>query len=234
MKRYTTTGMGTDQGKIGNINGLAILADAVEKEIAEVGVTTFRAPYTPVTFGAMAGRDTGPLLADPLRKTPMDAWHERAGATFELVGQWRRPFYYPKAGEGKWDAVNREINAVRSAVGILDATTLGKIDIQGPDATKLLNWVYTNNWDGLKVGRCRYGLMCGGDGTVFDDGVTARLGEHHYLMHTTTGNAAAFSAGLKNGCRPSGRTCGSIALPRPNNMRPSILPGRTPGRCLHH
>ena len=190
MKRYTTTGMGTDQGKIGNINGLAILADAVEKEIAEVGVTTFRAPYTPVTFGTLAGRDTGPLLADPLRKTPMDAWHERAGAAFELVSQWRRPFYYPKAGEGKWDAVNREINAVRSAVGILDATTLGKIDIQGPDATKLLNWVYTNNWDGLKVGRCRYGLMCGEDGMVFDDGVTARLGEHHYLMHTTTGNAA--------------------------------------------
>jgi len=190
MKRYTTTGMGTDQGKIGNINGLAILSKAVEKEIAEVGVTTFRPPYTPVTFGAMAGRDVGPIMADPLRKTPMDAWHERAGASFELVSQWRRPFYYPKSGEGKWDAVNREIEAVRNTVGILDATTLGKIDIQGPDAVKLLNWVYTNNWDGLKVGHCRYGLMCGEDGMVFDDGVTARLGENHYLMHTTTGNAA--------------------------------------------
>jgi len=190
MKRYTTTGMGTDQGKIGNINGLAILAQAVEKEVAEVGVTTFRSPYTPVTFGAMAGRDIGPILADPLRKTPMDAWHERAGAAFELVGQWRRPFYYPKPGERKWDAVHREIHAVRNAVGILDATTLGKIDIQGPDAAKLLNWVYTSKWDLLKVGRCRYGLMCGEDGMIFDDGVTARLGENHYLMHTTTGNAA--------------------------------------------
>ena len=190
MKRYTTTGMGTDQGKIGNINGLAILSQAIQKEVAEVGVTTFRAPYTPVTFGAMAGRDIGPVLADPLRKTPMDSWHARAGAQFELVGQWRRPFYYPKAGEGKWDAVHREIRAVRSTVGILDATTLGKIDIQGADAARLLNWVYTNNWDGLKAGHCRYGLMCGEDGMVFDDGVTARLGEHHYLMHTTTGNAA--------------------------------------------
>jgi sarcosine oxidase subunit alpha len=190
MKRYTTTGMGTDQGKIGNINGLAILAHAVEKEVAEVGVTTFRSPYTPVTFGAMAGRDVGKILADPLRKTPMDAWHERAGAEFELVSQWRRPFYYPKSGEGKWDAVHREIHAVRNAVGILDATTLGKIDIQGPDAATLLNWVYTNNWDLLKVGRCRYGLMCGEDGMIFDDGVTARLGENHYLMHTTTSNAA--------------------------------------------
>tara|TARA_Y100001934_G_scaffold257767_1_gene327254 strand:- start:12734 stop:15739 length:3006 start_codon:yes stop_codon:yes gene_type:complete len=190
MKRYTTTGMGTDQGKIGNINGIAILSKAIEKEITEVGVTTFRAPYTPVTFGAMAGRDVGPIMADPLRKTPMDAWHERAGATFELVSQWRRPFYYPKPDEDKWDAVNREIDAVRNTVGILDATTLGKIDIQGPDAVKLLNWVYTNNWDALEVGHCRYGLMCGEDGMVFDDGVTARLGENHYLMHTTTGNAA--------------------------------------------
>jgi len=190
MKRYTTTGMGTDQGKIGSINGLAILAQAVEKEVVEVGVTTFRSPYTPVTFGAIAGSNIGPILADPLRKTPMDAGHERAGATFELVGQWRRPFYYPKSGEEKWSAVHREIHAVRNAVGILDATTLGKIDIQGPDAAKLLNWVYTNKWDLLKVGRCRYGLMCGEDGMIFDDGVTARLGENHYLMHTTTGNAA--------------------------------------------
>ncbi|MEC7646909.1 MAG: sarcosine oxidase subunit alpha family protein [Pseudomonadota bacterium] len=197
MKRYTTTGMGTDQGKVGNINGLAILSKAVEKEITDVGVTTFRPPYTPVTFGAMAGRDVGPIMADPLRKTPMDAWHERAGATFELVSQWRRPFYYPKSGEGKWDAVNREIAAVRNTVGILDATTLGKIDIQGPDAVKLLNWVYTNNWDSLKVGHCRYGLMCGEDGMVFDDGVTARLGENHYLMHTTTGNAAHVLAWLE-------------------------------------
>ena len=104
-------GMGTDQGKTGNVNGLAILSKAIEKDITEVGVTTFRPPYTPVTFGAMAGRDIGIALADPLRKTPLDVWHERTGAEFELVSQWRRPFYYPKADEEKWDAVNREIKA---------------------------------------------------------------------------------------------------------------------------
>jgi len=190
MKRYTTAGMGTDQGKTGNVNALALLARARGCEIEEVGVTTFRPPYTPITFGALAGRDLGPILADPLRKTPIDAWHELAGAEFELVGQWRRPFYYPKSGEGKWDAVHREIRGVRESVGILDATTLGKIEIEGPDAATLLNWVYTNNWESLKPGRCRYGLMCGEDGMVFDDGVTACLADDRYLMHTTTGNAA--------------------------------------------
>ena len=189
LKRYTTTGMGTDQGKTGNLNALAILADIVGRPLPEVGFTTFRPPYTPVTFGALAGRDFGDLF-DPLRKTPMDTWHEQAGAVFENVGQWRRAFYYPRPGEDKWDAVNREISASRESVGILDASTLGKIDIQGEDATRLLNWVYTNDWDSLAMGHCRYGLMCGEDGMVFDDGVTARLGEHHYLMHTTTGGAA--------------------------------------------
>ena len=189
VKRYTTVGMGTDQGKTANVNGLAILADALGKTVPEVGFTTYRPPYTPVSFGALAGRDTGPLM-DPVRCTAMHEWHEAHGAVFEPVGQWHRPWWYPRQGEDKHAAVARECRAVRDAVGILDASTLGKIDIKGPDATTLLDMVYTNAFSTLKVGRVRYGLMCGDDGMVFDDGTTARLGESHYLMTTTTGNAA--------------------------------------------
>ncbi|MFO0996816.1 MAG: sarcosine oxidase subunit alpha family protein [Alphaproteobacteria bacterium] len=188
-KRYTTLGMGPDQGKTGNVAGLAILARAVGKEIAEVGTTTFRPPYTPITFGLLAGRDIGEL-SDPARTTPIHEWHVLAGAVFEPVGQWLRARYYPRGPEDMDAAVRRECQAVRNTVGIMDASTLGKIDIQGPDATKLLNWVYTNAWDNLAVGRARYGLMLGEDGMVFDDGVTTRLGEHHYVMSTTTGGAA--------------------------------------------
>ena len=189
VKRYTTVGMGTDQGKTANVNGLAILADALGKTVPEVGTTTYRPPYTPVTFGALAGRDRGTLM-DPMRRTAMHEWHEAEGAVFEPVGQWHRPWWYPKPGEDKHAAVARECRAVRDAVGILDASTLGKIDIKGPDAATLLDMVYTNAFSTLKVGRVRYGLMCGDDGMVFDDGTTARLGEQHYLMTTTTGNAA--------------------------------------------
>jgi sarcosine oxidase subunit alpha len=196
VKRYTTAGMGTDQGKTSNVNALAILAQATGRSIPEVGTTTYRAPYTPVTFGALAGRDTGAQL-DPVRRTAMHTWHEQNGALFELVGQWHRPWWYPKAGEDKHTAVARECTAVREAVGILDASTLGKIDIQGPDAAELLNRVYTNAWSKLAVGRVRYGLMCGEDGMVFDDGTTSRLGENHYLMTTTTGNAARVLAWLE-------------------------------------
>ena len=189
VKRYTTVGMGTDQGKTANVNGLAILADALGKKVPEVGTTTYRPPYTPVTFGALAGRDTGALM-DPVRRTAMHEWHEAEGAVFEPVGQWHRPWWYSKPGEDKHAAVARECRAVREAVGILDASTLGKIDIKGPDTTTLLDMVYTNAFSTLKLGRVRYGLMCGEDGMVFDDGTTARLGENHYLMTTTTGNAA--------------------------------------------
>ena len=189
VKRYTTIGMGTDQGKTANVNGLAILAAALGKSVPESGTTTYRPPYTPVTFGALAGRDRG-LLMDPVRRTAMHEWHEAEGAVFEPVGQWQRPWWYPRAGEDKHAAVARECRAVREAVGLLDASTLGKIDIRGPDATTLLDMVYTNTFSTLKLGRVRYGLMCGDDGMVFDDGTTARLGEHHYLMTTTTGNAA--------------------------------------------
>ncbi len=189
LKRYTTMGMGTDQGKTSNVNALAILAGTLGVELAEVGTTTFRPPYTPVTIGAFAGDDRGDLL-DPVRRTPLHSWHESVGAPFENVGQWRRAWYYPKPGEGLHEAVNREAKAVRDRVGIVDASTLGKIDIEGPDAVELLNWVYTNAWNKLEVGRSRYGLMLGEDGMVMDDGVTTRLGPHHYLMTTTTGNAA--------------------------------------------
>jgi sarcosine oxidase subunit alpha len=195
-KRYTTLGMGPDQGKTGGIVGAAILARALGGELAETGTTTFRPPYTPVAFGALAGRDVG-ALADPERHTPMHHWHRRADAVFEDVGQWKRPFYYPRDGETKAEAVDRECLAVRRAIGLMDATTLGKIEIGGRDAVTLLNRIYTNAWSKLAVGRCRYGLMCGEDGMVMDDGVTARLDEQRFLMTTTTGNAARVLAWLE-------------------------------------
>ena len=196
LKRYTTLGMGTDQGKTGNVPGLAILAETLGLSIPEVGTTTFRPPYEPVAFGAIAGRDVGPL-ADPVRRTPMHRWHEEAGAVFEDVGQWKRPFYYPQDGETKEEAVARECLAVRDAAGILDASTLGKILVCGPDAREFLNRIYTNAWDRLEPGRCRYGLMLGEDGMVLDDGVTACLSENRFLMTTTTGNAARVLAWLE-------------------------------------
>lgn len=189
VKRYTALGFGTDQGKLGNINGMGILAQALGQDIPSTGTTTFRPNYTPVSFGAIAGPDLGDLF-DPIRKTAIHQWHEQHGALFENVGQWKRPWYYPKAGETIHDAVNRECVATRKSVGIMDASTLGKIDIQGPDAAIFLNWVYTNAWAKLGVGRCRYGLMLDENGMVMDDGVTVRLAENHFVMTTTTGGAA--------------------------------------------
>lgn len=189
MKRYTLSGFGTDQGKTGNINALAILSDTLGSTIPQTGTTTFRPPYTPVSFGAMAGRDVG-MMNDPVRTTPMHDWHVANGAVFENVGQWKRPWYYPHEGEDMQRAVDRECLAVRRGVGIVDASTLGKIDIQGPDAAEFLNRIYTNSRSKLEVGRVRYGLMCHEDGMVFDDGTTARLGENRFLMTTTSGGAS--------------------------------------------
>ncbi|MBT7248132.1 MAG: sarcosine oxidase subunit alpha family protein [Rhodospirillaceae bacterium] len=190
-KRYTTLGMAPDQGKTGNIPGMAILGQALGVDnVGDVGTTTFRPPFTPVTLGALAGRDIGPLM-DPVRMTPIHHWHELAGCKWEDVGQWKRPWYYPKSGETMQGAVNRECLVVRNAVGIMDASTLGKIDIQGPDAAEFLNRIYTNAWLKLKPGSCRYGLMLGEDGMIMDDGVTTRLADDHFLMTTTTGNAAS-------------------------------------------
>ena len=191
VKRYTALGFGTDQGKLGNINGLAVLARSLDQTLGDTGTTTFRPNYTPVSFGAVAGRSLGAQLFDPVRKTAIHSWHVRRGAEFEDVGQWKRPWFYPQNGESMSDAVNRECLATRQGVGVLDASTLGKIDIQGPDAAEFLNRLYTNNWSKLEPGRCRYGLMLGEDGMVMDDGVTTCLAPGHYLMTTTTGGAAA-------------------------------------------
>ena len=190
VKRYTALGFGTDQGKLSNVNGVAIAAKALNQSIEETGTTMFRPNYTPASFGVMAGRDVGGLF-EPKRYTAMQPWHELNGAKFEDVGQWRRPWYFPKDDETLDQAVKRECLAVRQGVGILDASTLGKIDIQGRDARRFLNRIYTNAWLKLPVGKCRYGIMCGEDGMVMDDGVTACLGDQHFLMTTTTGGAAA-------------------------------------------
>ncbi|GGB42400.1 sarcosine oxidase subunit alpha [Oceanisphaera marina] len=189
IKRYTAMGFGTDQGKLGNINGMAIAARAMNKSIAETGTTVFRPNYTPVTFGAFAGRNAHHLF-DPARFTAMHDWHVQQGAEFEDVGQWKRPWFFPKSGEDMHQAVNRECVAVRNSVGILDASTLGKIDIQGADAREFLARIYTNAWAKLTPGNCRYGLMCKEDGMVFDDGVTACINDNHFVMTTTTGGAA--------------------------------------------
>jgi sarcosine oxidase subunit alpha len=171
VKRYTTNGMATDQGKMSNINALGILSDQLGKPIPEVGTTTFRYPYTPTTFGAIAGRDIKGLF-DTQRLTRMDAWHRAHGAEYEHVGQWMRAWYYPQSGETMEDAVNREVKKTRTHAGILDASTLGKIDIRGKDAAEFLDRLYTNMFSTLKIGRCRYGLMLKDDGMVMDDGVT--------------------------------------------------------------
>ncbi|MYA36045.1 MAG: sarcosine oxidase subunit alpha family protein [Gammaproteobacteria bacterium] len=189
VKRYTALGFGTDQGKLGNINGMAVLADALGKPVSEVGTTTFRPVYTPVRFGAVAGESVGGLY-DPVRKTVLHDWHEAAGAPMEVVGQWHRPWYFPRDGEDLHAAVARECLAVRNSVGAMDASTLGKIDARGPDVVEFLERIYTHNVGRMKLGRCAYGIMLGEDGMVMDDGVMARLGENHFYLTTTTGGAA--------------------------------------------
>jgi len=196
LKRYTTLGMGTDQGKTSNIAGLAILAALIDAQIPEVGTTTFRPPYTPVTMGAIAGSEVGANF-DPMRRSPMDAWHEQAGARFVNAGLWRRPMLYPRSGESDLDATNREVLAVRRGVGIVDITTLGKIDVQGRDAADFLERVYVNRWRNLAVGRARYGLMLREDGMIFDDGTTTRIAEQRFHMTTTTANAGRVMSHLE-------------------------------------
>ena len=197
VKRYTTNGMATDQGKTSNVNALGIISELTGQDISNLGTTTFRLPYTPVTFGAMAGRYVKEFF-DIERTTPMHEWHLANDALFEDVGQWKRAWYYPKNNETLDEAVNREVKATRDSIGILDASTLGKIDIKGRDVSEFLNRVYTNAWSKLEIGKCRYGIMLGDDGMVIDDGVTTRLGEHHYLMTTTTGNAASVMGKLED------------------------------------
>jgi sarcosine oxidase, subunit alpha len=190
LKRYTTLGMGTDQGKTGNLAGLALLAAATGQSLAATAPTTFRPPYAPVSYGLLAGRERG-LLADPVRLTPMHDWHVMAGAVFEDVWQWKRARYYPRPGEDMAGAVRRECLRARDGVALLDASTLGKIEVAGPDAARFLDRIYINRWESLAVGACRYGVMCHEDGMVFDDGVGTRLAEDRFLVMTTTGNAGA-------------------------------------------
>ena len=189
VKRYTTTGMGTDQGKLSNMHALGIIADTTGTNMGDLGTTTFRPPFTPLTFGSIVGRNVGEFF-DHTRKTAIHDWHVENNAKFENVGQWKRAWYFPKNNETMFQAVQRESKAARDGAGILDASTLGKIDIQGTDASEFLNRVYTNAWSKLAIGKCRYGLMLNEDGMVYDDGVTTRLGENHYIMTTTTGGAA--------------------------------------------
>ncbi|HVY18703.1 MAG TPA: sarcosine oxidase subunit alpha family protein [Bauldia sp.] len=188
VKRYTTTGMATDQGKTSNMNALAIVADDLHKSIPEVGLTTFRTPYTPVTFGTLAGHSRGALF-DPVRRTPIDGWAQENGAVFEDVGLWKRARYFPREGEDMHAAVARECRMVRGGMGIFDASTLGKIEVVGPDAAEFMNRLYINAWTKLEPGRCRYGVMLTEAGFIMDDGVVARIAPDRFHVTTTTGGA---------------------------------------------
>ncbi|MCV9993179.1 sarcosine oxidase subunit alpha family protein [Paeniglutamicibacter sp. ZC-3] len=190
VKRYTSISTANDQGKTSGVNAIGVIAAALgTNDVAGIGTTAFRAPYTPVAFAALAGRERGELF-DPARLTSIHPWHVARGALFEDVGQWKRPWYYPLAGEDMDTAVYRESKAVRDSVGFMDASTLGKIEIRGKDAGEFLNRMYTNAFKKLKPGLARYGLMCKADGMIFDDGVTLRLDEDRFFMTTTTGGAA--------------------------------------------
>ena len=189
LKRYTTLGMGTDQGRTSNVPGLALLAGVQGRDIPAVGTTTFRPPFAPVSAGTLAGRENGPHHP-PIRRTPLHHCHEEANAHFVNAGLWKRPAWYPRAGESMWDAIFREARAVRHGVGIVDVSTLGKLDLQGPDVGAFLDRVYVNRFDDLAVGRCRYGVMLREDGMVLDDGTTSRIAADHFVMTTTTARAA--------------------------------------------
>ena len=188
VKRYTTTGMATDQGKTSNMAALGLLSETLSRPIPQVGTTTFRPPYTPVSFGALAGSAKGELF-DPIRQSPIHDWAHEHGAQFENVALWRRAWYFPRPGEDMHAAVVRECKAVRSAVGMFDASTLGKIEVVGPDAAEFMNRMYINAWTKLESGKCRYGVMLKEDGFIFDDGVVARLAPDRFHVTTTTGGA---------------------------------------------
>ena len=189
VKRYTTNGMATDQGKLSNMHGLAIAAKLLNKPIPQVGLTTFRAPYTPTTFGSFIGHTRGALF-DPTRKTPIHEWAVENGAEFEPVSLWNRAWYFPKSGETMHEAVDRECQTVRKVAGVFDASTLGKIEVVGPDAAAFMNIMYTNGWDKLRPGRAKYGIMCRDDGFIYDDGVVGKLSDTRFHVTTTTGGAA--------------------------------------------
>ncbi|PJE27479.1 sarcosine oxidase subunit alpha [Pseudooceanicola antarcticus] len=189
LKRWTTLGMATDQGKTSNVTALAVMAELTGRSIPETGTTIFRPPYTPVSLAVLGGGDTGKDFR-PTRLTPTHHWAKAQGAVFTEVGQWMRAQYYPQPGETHWrQSADREAMAVRSAVGLCDVTTLGKVDVQGPDAAEFLNRIYCNMMGTVKVGKARYGLMLREDGFAYDDGTCARMGEEHFVVTTTTANA---------------------------------------------
>ena len=196
LKRYTTLGMANDQGKIGNIIGIALMAKLLNKEIPEVGTTTFRPPYTPVSIGALAGRNIGNHFR-PLRRSPLHEWNLNQGAIMIEAGLWQRPWYFPEENETISDAYIREAKITRESIGICDVTSLGKIAIQGPDSTEFLNRIYTNPFSKLQIGKARYGIMLRDDGLVMDDGTTWRLSENEYFMTTSTTQAARVMAWLE-------------------------------------
>ncbi|WAC28962.1 sarcosine oxidase subunit alpha [Ancylobacter sp. SL191] len=197
VKRYTTTGMATDQGKTSNMNALGIVSEALGTPVPQIGLTTFRPPFTPTTFGIFAGEARGDLF-DPVRKTPIHDWAAEHGAAFEDVGLWKRAWYFPKAGEDIHAAVARECKAVRASVGMFDASTLGKIEIVGPDAAEFMNRMYTNAWAKLEPGRLRYGVMLREDGFVMDDGVVGRMAPDRFHVTTTTGGAPRVLAHMED------------------------------------
>jgi len=197
VKRYTTTGMATDQGKTSNLNALAVVSSALDRPIPQIGLTTFRMPYTPVSFGSFAGPARGALF-DPVRTTPMHGWARAQGAVFEDVGLWKRARYFPRGAEDMHTAVARECGAVRSACGLFDASTLGKVEVVGPDAVTFMNRLYVNAWDSLAVGRARYGVLLRDDGFVYDDGVVARVAPDRFHVTTTTGGAARVLAMMED------------------------------------
>ena len=247
LKRYTTLGMANDQGKMGNIIGLALMAEALGKEIPEVGTTTFRPPYTPVSIGALCGRNSGSHFR-PLRRTPMHDWNLDHGATMTDAGLWQRPWYFARDGETITEAYIREATTTRSAVGLCDVTSLGKIAVQGPDATEFLNRVYTNPFAKLPIGKARYGIMLRDDGLVMDDGTTWRLSETEYFMTTTTAHAGKVMVWLEEllqvrwpdlkvhvtsvsdqwaGCAvagPKSRACLAACVEDPAVMKNDVLP----------
>jgi len=196
VKRYTTLGMATDQGKTSNLNGLQLVSNIEGKIVPEVGYTTFRPPYTAVTIGTIVGREVGKHYR-PTRKSPMHEWHEKNNAVFVDAGLWLRPRYYKQDNESLEEAAKREANNVRKNVGVCDVTSLGKIDIKGPDTAEFLNRIYTNAWMKLPVGKARYGVMLREDGIVFDDGTTTRISENHFHMTTTTAQAVNVLAHLE-------------------------------------
>ena len=196
LKRYTTLGMGTDQGRTSNVNGLAVLAATLGAGIPAVGTTTFRPPYSPVALGAVAGREVG-IDQTPIRRTPMHDWHAARGASFVTAGPWMRAQCYPRPGESMMDAINREALQVRRSAGIVDVSTLGKIEVRGRDAGEFLHRVYINRIRNLRVGRCRYAFMLREDGFVLDDGTVTRIRDDEYYLTTGTGHAAVVMAHLE-------------------------------------